>query len=189
MQQVVFHGRGGQGAASSSALLVVALHYDGKYGQAFPFFGGERRGAPVRAFLRIDERPIINRGPFDKPTCIVVLDTKLPDLVPVAAGLIPGGVAVLNSKKRPEDIDLGVNLSTVGIVNAVEIAESVYGRSAIPTTNMVMLGAFAATTKWVSLESILRANDKKYSGPAASNNAKAVEMGYQATMVSGGLER
>ena len=62
MKEIFFYTRGGQGAATAAAVLVAALFKEGKYAQAFPFFGGERRGAPVKAFLRIDDKPIIARG-------------------------------------------------------------------------------------------------------------------------------
>ena len=87
MKEIVFYARGGQGAVTAAAVLVTALSKEGKYAQAFPFFGGERRGAPVKAFLRIDDKPITTRSQIYKPDCIVVLDSKLPGTMNVFDGL------------------------------------------------------------------------------------------------------
>ena len=183
MKEIIFYARGGQGAVTAAAVLVPALAHEGKYAQAFPFFGGERRGAPVKAFLRIDDKPIATRGQIYKPDCIIVLDTKLPVIMNVTDGLKQGGIAVFNTGLSPAEIKLNVQLSKVGTVDANQIADSIFGSMAIPFTNFAMLGAFAATTGWVELNSIIEASYYKFSGKTAKNNEKSTRMAYEATKV------
>jgi putative selenate reductase YgfK subunit len=184
MKEVVFYARGGQGAVTVAAVLVAAFNIEGKYAQAFPFFGGERRGAPVKAFLRIDDKPVTTRGQIYKPDCIVVLDSKLPNSMNVFDGLKQGGIGIFNSGLSPSDIKLKVPLSKVGAVDANKIADTIFGSMAIPFTNFAMLGAFAATTGWVGLESIIEASKSKFTGNAAKNNEKATRMAYELTTVA-----
>ena len=183
MKEIVFYARGGQGAVTAAAVLVTALAKEGKYAQAFPFFGGERRGAPVKAFLRIDEKPIITRGQIYQPDCIIVLDTKLPAIMNVTDGLKQGGIAVFNTNLNPAELKFNVQLSKIGTVDANQIADSIFGSMAIPFTNFAMLGAFAATTGWVGVDSIIEASYSKFSGKTAKNNEKSVRMAYAATKV------
>ena len=183
MKEVIFYARGGQGAVTAAAVLVSALAMEGKYAQAFPFFGGERRGAPVKAFLRIDEKPIMTRGQISKPDCIIVLDSKLPATMSVTDGLKQGGIAVFNTSLSPAELKLNVQLSKIGTVDANQIADSIFGSMAIPFTNFAMLGAFAATTGWVGLNSIIEASYSKFSGKTAKNNEKSTRMAYEATKV------
>ena len=183
MKEIVFYARGGQGAVTAAAVLVAALAKEGKYAQAFPFFGGERRGAPVKAYLRIDDKPILTRGQIYQPDCIIVLDTKLPAMMNVTDGLKPGGIAVFNTSLGPSELKLNVQLSKIGTVDANRIADSIFGSMAIPFTNFAMLGAFAATTGWVGLNSIIEASYSKFSGRTAKNNEMSIGMAYEATKV------
>ena len=183
MKEVVFYARGGQGAVTAAAVLVGALSQEGKYAQAFPFFGGERRGAPVKAFLRIDDKPITTRSQIYKPDCIVVLDSKLPGSMNVYDGLKQGGIAVFNSSRSPSEIKTKVPLSKIGTVDANQIADDIFGSMAIPFTNFAMLGAFAATTGWVGLDSIVEASYSKFTGNTAKNNEKSTRAAFKAAQV------
>jgi 2-oxoacid:acceptor oxidoreductase gamma subunit (pyruvate/2-ketoisovalerate family)/2-oxoacid:acceptor oxidoreductase delta subunit (pyruvate/2-ketoisovalerate family) len=184
MKEIVFYARGGQGAVTAAAVLVAAMAIEGKYAQAFPFFGGERRGAPVKAFLRIDDKPISTRGQIYQPDCIVVLDTKLPVIQNVFEGLKQGGIAVFNTNLDSSEIKVKAPLSKIGTVDANQIADSIFGSMAIPFTNFAMLGAFAATTGWVGLDSIVAASYSKFSGKTAKNNEKSTRTAFAATRVS-----
>jgi len=184
MKEVVFYARGGQGAVTVAAVLVAAFNIEGKYAQAFPFFGGERRGAPVKAFLRIDDKPVTTRGQIYKPDCIVVLDSKLPNSMNVFDGLKQGGIGIFNTALNPSDVKLKVPLAKVGVVDANKIADTIFGSMAIPFTNFAMLGAFAATTGWIGLESIIEASQSKFTGKAAMNNERATRMAYEMTRVA-----
>ena len=183
MKEIVFYARGGQGAVTAAAVLVAALSLEGKYAQAFPFFGGERRGAPVKAFLRIDDKPITTRSQIYKPDCIVVLDSKLPGSMNVFDGLKQGGIAVFNSSLSPADIKTKVPLSKIAAVDANQIADDIFGSMAIPFTNFAMLGAFAAATGWVGLDSIVEASYSKFTGNTAKNNEKSTRAAFKATQV------
>jgi len=180
---LIFYGRGGQGAVTAASLLVQAADTDNKFAQAHPFFGFERRGAPVSAFLRIDTRPIVARGRILTADCIVVLDPKLPELIDLGASLKSPAVAVLNSTREAKDINVYAHVSRVGVVDANAIATEVFGPAAIASTNTIMLGAFAATTAWIRLESILEAVKKKFRGGVLERNQKAIQLGYERTRV------
>ena len=97
MIEVRFHGRGGQGAVTSAELMALAAIAEGKYAQAFPSFGPERRGAPVQAFLRISDTPIRLREKIYEPDVVLVLDPSLLATANVKAGLKPGGTLMANS--------------------------------------------------------------------------------------------
>ena len=92
MIEIRFHGRGGQGAVIASKILASALFKEGKYAQAFPAFGAERRGAPVMAFTRFDQKAITRRSMVYEPDHVVVLDEPILALVDVTAGLKEGGL-------------------------------------------------------------------------------------------------
>ena len=182
--EIRFHGRGGQGAVTAAELLVKALSLEGRYGQSQASYGIERRGAPVLAFLRVDDKPITIRSRICNPDCVVVLDAQLPKIVNVADGLKEAGIAVLNTDKSPEEIDLGVRLSKVGVVDATRIASDIYGRRPIPITNVIMIGALLATTNLVGLPSIIEAIRSRFEGGLAETNVLAVNAGYNSTKVA-----
>ena len=181
--EIIFHGRGGQGAVTAAEMLVKALSLEGKYGQAQASYGIERRGAPVVAFLRVDNKPITIRSRLQNPNCVVVLDAQLPNIVNVAAGLKAGSIAVLNTTRNPEEIDLGVKLSKIGVIDAVKIASDIYGRRPIPITNVIMMGALLATTNLVSLASAIEAVTERFSGALAKTNELAINTAYNSTKV------
>ncbi len=104
MIEVRIHGRGGQGAVTSAELMALAAIDEGKYAQAFPSFGPERRGAPVVAFLRVSDDQIRVRSKVYQPDVVVVLDPTLLDIVDVSAGLKPKGTVIINSAKSAEQL-------------------------------------------------------------------------------------
>ena len=95
MYEVRFHGRGGQGAVTAASLLAIAAFKEGQDVQSFPMFGVERRGAPVAAFARLDDKPIDIKTQIYKPDAVVVLDPTLLSVVNIAEGLAPGGIIYL----------------------------------------------------------------------------------------------
>jgi pyruvate ferredoxin oxidoreductase gamma subunit/2-oxoisovalerate ferredoxin oxidoreductase gamma subunit len=101
MIEIRFHGRGGQGSVVASKILATSIFLDGKYSQSFPAFGVERRGAPVTAFLRVDDKPIRIRTEIYEPDHIIILDPLLVDQVPLAEGLKKEGIVIINSSKKP----------------------------------------------------------------------------------------
>jgi 2-oxoacid:acceptor oxidoreductase gamma subunit (pyruvate/2-ketoisovalerate family) len=170
MLSIVFHGRGGQGAVTAAELLAVAVSFEGKFSQAFPLFGVERRGAPVTAFCRIDNKPIRVHQQIYEPDIVVVLDKTLIEAVDVLKGLREGGTVIVNSKNKP-----GVRAKRVYFVDATEIALKHVGA---PIVNTAMLGAFSKATKLVKLNSIKKAIEEHFAGDMAEKNKKAVEECY-----------
>ena len=182
-KEIIFYGRGGQGAVTAASLLVTAADYEGKHAQAFPFFGFERRGAPVTAYLRIDERHITMRGRINNPDCIIVLDPKLPEIIDVYKGLKDGGIAILNAYELSGKAHFNVKPSKIAIVNANAISDQVFGARPIPMTNTVMLGSFSRATEWISLSSIIKAIEHKFDWRLREENIKAVKLGYEGTVI------
>ncbi len=178
MKEIRWHGRGGQGAVTAAEVLAVAAFLDGKYSQAFPHFGVERRGAPVKAFTRIDDKFIRLREHVYTPDYVIVLEATLLDAVNVAEGLKEDGIIIINTEMSPDEVrkKLGVN-NEIRCVDATKIALEEIGK---PFVNMPMLGAFVKATGIVSLDSVKKAIMERFaSKPAiAEKNVKAVERSY-----------
>jgi pyruvate ferredoxin oxidoreductase gamma subunit len=174
LKEIRIHGRGGQGAVLAAELLAVAALEDGKFGQAFPAFGGERRGAPVQAFVRLDTRPIRLRHRVNHPDYVVILDRSLLDVLDVLYGLKPGGLVLVNSEKPPSTIAWPSDALACS-VPATRIALEVFGQ---PFVNPAMLGALAAATGEVSLAAIQRAFQLRFPGELGERNSRAARLGH-----------
>ena len=156
MYEVRFHGRGGQGAVTAANILAVAAFKEGKDVQAFPIFGVERRGAPVAAFMRMDEQNIDIKTQIYEPDAIVVLDPSLLEVVNVAEGLKQGGFAVINSAKSATEFDFGD--AKVFTVDATKIAvDNRLGTITNPIVNTAILGAYSKAVGNVGLTAIIEA--------------------------------
>lgn len=176
MFEIRFHGRGGQGAVTASRILAQAAFEEGRYVISFPFFGTERRGAPVTAFTRIDEEPILLKTQIYNPDVVVILDPYVLKTSNVTSGVPENGMFIINTWKSPEEFDLGRKTVTV---DATSIAVSLeLGNRANPIVNTSMLGAFARATGKVSLESVVNATMES-SPKRPADNAKAVEKAFQ----------
>jgi pyruvate ferredoxin oxidoreductase gamma subunit/phenylglyoxylate dehydrogenase gamma subunit len=181
MYEIRFHGRGGQGAVLASKILAKALVEEGKHVKAIPAFGFERRGAPVSAFLRFDDKPIRKITNIYNPDCIICLDPTLPNSVDIYQGMSPNGVLVMATKKEKKDLPLPKDLSTVGLCDAFGIALSVFGR---PITNSIMLGSLARTTGMVSLDSLSKGMESvAFRDAALEKNVVAIKRGFDETRV------
>ena len=157
MIEVRIHGRGGQGAVIASKVLAEAVFREGRYVQSFPAFGVERRGAPVTAFARMDDRPIRIRCQIYYPTHVVVLDPGLMQVVEVTKGLTEGGWVLINSEQPPAAFPLPPEFRVATVdANAVAVKHRLGSRTA-PIVNTAILGAFARITGVVSLETVERA--------------------------------
>ena len=179
--EVRWHGRGGQGAVTSAELLAQAAISEGKYAQAFPSFGPERRGAPVQAFVRISSRePIKIRVEITQPDVVVVLDPGLLSIVNVTSGLKVNGVVVINTKKSTEQIrqEFGIS-SSLATVDAAKIARELLG---VPITNTTMVGAVLKATEVVKLESLYEPLKHRF-GRLAERNIGAMKRAYEETLV------
>ena len=171
MIEIRIHGRGGQGNVAAAELLSIAAFKDGKYSQAFPSFGAERVGAPVQAFVRIDDKKIRIREDVRHPDYLIVQDENLLETVPILDGLKPEGLIVVNSEKKPEDLQLKTT-ATVETIPATEIALEIIGR---PIPNAIMIGAFCTITGLVSLDAVQEAIMEKFPGRVGENNVAALE--------------
>ncbi len=159
----------------AAELMVVAAFEDGLYGQAFPAFGGERRGAPVQAFIRLDARPVRVRYRVNQPDYVMILDHTLPNMVDVLSGLKPGGLVFIDSESSPEHLHWSAD-ALVYAVPATRIALEVFGQ---PFVNPAMLGAWAAVTHEVGMEAIKHAYQLHFPGSLGEKNSRAVQMGYE----------
>ncbi|MBW2327341.1 MAG: pyruvate ferredoxin oxidoreductase subunit gamma [Deltaproteobacteria bacterium] len=175
MIEIRIHGRGGQGNVSAAELLSVAAFKDGKFAQAFPSFGAERIGAPVMAFVRIDDKKIRTREDIRTPDYLIVQDSFLMETVPVLDGLKPDGMILVNSEKKPEELQLKTT-ATVRTIPATEIALEIVGR---PIPNAVMIGAFCSITGLVSLDAVQEAIMEKFPGRVGENNVAALERAHE----------
>ena len=181
MFQVRIHGRGGQGVVTAAELLSVAAFREGRHAQAFPTFGSERTGAPVVAFCRIDERPIRLREPIAEPDAVVVQDPTLLHQVDLFAGLGTDGYLLVNTSRTFGELGLEDFASRFAadrllVVPATEIAREHVGR---PLPNAVLLGALAAFTGVVSLDSVAAAIADKFPGEIGGRNVRAAEAAYE----------
>lgn len=176
MHELRIHGRGGQGAVIASKLLAEALFREGHWVQSFPAFGVERRGAPVTAFLRFDDVPILLRCEITAPEDLIVLDPTLVEAVDVAAGLRNGGMILVNSPRAPDDYDALTDRYRVATVDANAIAtRHGIGSKTQPIVNTAMAGAFARATGLVSLDAVCAAIRGEVPVKADENVAAARE--------------
>jgi pyruvate ferredoxin oxidoreductase gamma subunit len=138
LQEVRWHGRGGQGAWTASLLLARAALFEEKNVQSFPEFGPERRGAPVKAYTRISDEPIDIHCNVYNPTVVVVIDPTLLKVVDVAEGLHDDGSVVINSDDTPKELRkiIGLKGKKIWAVSASKIARDIIGRD-IPNTAMI----------------------------------------------------
>ena len=157
MIEIRIHGRGGQGAVSASTMLATAAHKAGRYVQAFAVYGAERRGAPMVAFVRVDDAPIRLRQMVYQPNGTIVLDSTLLAMVDVTAGLVPGGWVLLNAPEGRVP-PAALQPFTVYAVDATAIAAELgLGTRAMPMVNTAILGAVARFGGLADLSHVLRA--------------------------------
>ena len=102
--EIRWHGRGGQGVVTAGRLLAKTALGSGQYFQAFPDFGPERMGAPIRAFTRLSSEPITIHAQIEEPDVVLVLDPTLLGTVPVTEGLKKEGTLVVNSSMSPAEV-------------------------------------------------------------------------------------
>lgn len=182
IREIRIHGRGGQGSVTAAEVLAHAAFLEGKQVQAFPYFGAERRGAPVKAFARISDEPILVHSQVYNPDYLIILDPYLHRLVNVSEGLKENGIIVVNTTQKPEEVRL--KSPRVATVDATGVALSVnLVVAGLPVVNTSILGAFAKATGEIKLESVLEAIRKTWSGSAGEKNAEAAEVAYDSLVM------
>ncbi len=170
MIEIRIHGRGGQGNVVAAYLLATAAFEVGRHCQAFPAFGAERRGAPVTAFVRIDDRPIRRRSQVHAPRFLIVQDPGLLHLPGTTAGLAAGGGILANAGESSEAVGAVTGHPTVAI-NATAMAMEVLGR---PMPNVPLLAAFLAVTGLLPVEALSKALAERFSGEVLEKNRELV---------------
>jgi len=170
--QIRFHGRGGQGSVTAAELFAVAAFYDGKYAQAFPSFGVERRGAPVQAFLRISDEEIRLREQITEPDYLIVQD---PTLLGENSDVLEGTKKTLGILINT-DKETWPGIKNAACVPATKIALEKIGK---PFINTAILGAFAAMTDLASLDSLRRAVNERFPAALAKSNVAALEAAFE----------
>lgn len=180
--EIRWHGRGGQGAVTSAELVALAAIDAGKFGQAFPSFGPERRGAPVLAFNRISSvSPIRVRGAVTHPNIVIVLDPGLLGITDVSSGLKQGGTLIINTSRALADItsEFGGHWR-LAVINATVIAQETIG---VPIVNTTMLGALVRATEVIELESLMGPIEERF-GARAKNNIDACRKAYDEVSIA-----
>jgi pyruvate ferredoxin oxidoreductase gamma subunit len=181
LTEIRWHGRGGQGSVTSAELLARAAISEGKYAQAFPAFGPERRGAPVLAFDRIStHEPVRVRAEVTRPDVVVVLDPTLLRVMNVTSGLREKGTLVINTSRKLQDIesDFGTDWR-LAVVDALTIARELLG---VPIVNTTMLGSLLRATGVVEMESLVEPLKERF-GRLADRNINAMKKAFEETVL------
>jgi pyruvate ferredoxin oxidoreductase gamma subunit len=179
--EIRWHGRGGQGVVTSAGLVAEAAIDEGKYAQAFPSFGPERRGAPVAAFVRISSKePIRVRSEILTPDVAVVFDVRLIETADATSGLKEDGLLVLNTNKPISELERELdNKWELAALDASKIAVETLG---IPIVNTTMVGALIKATSIIKLESLFEPLRRRF-GRLADRNIEAMKRAYEETIV------
>lgn len=164
--EIRIHGRGGQGNVVAANLLAMAAFEEGRFGQAFPNFGAERRGAPVVAFVRIADQPIKRRCQVQQPAYLIIQDDALLHVPGVLDGLQPGGGVLINSTRRADDFDLGESVEVITLP-ASALAREHLGR---PVPNTALLAGFLALTGLFPTDALIRVLGHKFRGEVLEKN-------------------
>jgi pyruvate ferredoxin oxidoreductase gamma subunit len=185
MFQIRIHGRGGQGVVSAAEMMSVAAFYKDRYTMSFPSFGSERMGAPVMAFVRIDDREIELREPVMDPDLLIIQDPTLFQAIDVFSGLKDDGYVLINSTKSVESLgidDALKHLPEGHVVNvpATELAMQYLKR---PTPNTVLMGAFTAMrSDLFDMAAVEKAILEKFPGKVGTMNVTAAKAAYDAAL-------
>jgi 2-oxoacid:acceptor oxidoreductase gamma subunit (pyruvate/2-ketoisovalerate family) len=178
LQEIRWHGRGGQGAWTASELLAKAAILEGKYVQSFPEFGPERMGAPLAAYTRISNEPIKLHCSIYNPNVVVVLDPTLLKTVKVTDGLTEDGTLVVNTREPPAELrkKLDITSQKTWTVPATDIAIKILN---VPITNTSMLGAAIRAASLANLESIEKVIRERFGQALAERNIAVIREAYK----------
>lgn len=184
MFQVRIHGRGGQGVVSAAEMLSIAAFEEDKHSQAVPSFGSERMGAPVVAYVRINDEEIELREPVLDPDLLIVQDPTLFQAIDVFAGLKDDGYVLINSSRSIDELGINEAVSRLpeGHVSTVAATDLALKHLKRPTPNTVLLGAFTAINDQIQIESVCKAIMKKFPGKIGEMNVSAAHAAHLATL-------
>jgi pyruvate ferredoxin oxidoreductase gamma subunit/2-oxoisovalerate ferredoxin oxidoreductase gamma subunit len=178
-EEIRWHGRGGQGAVTSAKIIAEAAHSEGKFVQAFAFYGAERRGAPVETYTRISDSYIKRHSAIYNPTVVSVLDPALPKIL-FMKGITENTILIVNSNQEmefPPELKckkFWIDATQIAIDLELRVAESYI-------TNTIMSGAVAKVSGLVKLDSVLDAIKGQLSERIWDQNLKAAERGFNET--------
>ncbi|MDR0355544.1 MAG: 2-oxoacid:acceptor oxidoreductase family protein [Deltaproteobacteria bacterium] len=185
MLEIRFHGRGGQGAVTSAELMAQTAIGMGKYAQAFPSFGPERRGAPVTAFLRISDKPIRIREKVYNPDVVVVLDPTVMSVTKVDQGLKADGLLLVNTAHSVDSLRKQFGFTQkIATIDAMSIALEILK---VPITNTVMLGAFSKVLGQASPADVEEPFNHRFGPSLAPKNLDAFKRAFDEAKVEGSL--
>ncbi len=176
MKEIRIHARAGQGAITTAMLLASAAFEEGIYGLAFPHFGAERMGAPLNAYVRLDKSPVNVRTQVREPNYVLVQDSTLLRGVDVTSGLRPNGIVIVNDERIPSELGLRKGIKVLTIP-AGKLATEFLGRADRASTGM--LGAFAAATGEIKLESLKKAVRNRFPGAVGEKNVQVLDKAYE----------
>ncbi len=154
MKEIIFYGRGGQGAVIASRLLAAAAFKEGKSVQSFPFFGVERRGAPVTAYTRLSDTKIRKRVPIKTPDYVIVLDPTLLENIDVTKGLKKEGHIIINTKVPQSNFPFSKRFKVFTFDAAAIASKHKLGSKSAPIANTSLLGAFSKFTGEIGIDSL-----------------------------------
>ena len=170
MIEVRIHGRGGQGNVVAAYLLATAAFNEGWHAQAFPAFGAERRGAPVVAFVRINDKPIRRRCQVLAPDFLIIQDEALLKVPGITDGLKPEGSILLNATQSSEQY--ATDYSSLVTLPATQLAQQHLGR---PVPNTALLSAFLRLTDLLPHSSLVKSLEERFKGEILEKNIALIE--------------
>lgn len=174
MVEIRIHGRGGQGVVIASKVLAMGFFIEGKYVQAFPFFGAERQGAPVTAFVRADDEKIHLRCKIYNPDYLIVLDHNLPFEINLTEGLKSGGTIIINGTKESGFYDISSDFKVYTVDASSAALKYGIGSKELPIVNTAIIGAFCGITKLININSLIKAV-KEFAPLKKKENADSVK--------------
>lgn len=175
MIEIRIHGRGGQGNVAAAYMLATAAFEVGRYCQAFPSFGAERRGAPVTAFVRIAGQTFRRRNQVLTPAFLIVQDEALLHVPGVADGLLPGGGILVNSSHASEDLSAQMDKPVIALP-AAQLAKKILGK---PVPNTALLSAFLTLTGMLPVDALEKAVNRRFKGEIADKNTQLIREAAQ----------
>jgi pyruvate ferredoxin oxidoreductase gamma subunit len=175
MKEIRIHARAGQGAITTAYLLGYAYFLRGMYPYAFPHFGAARMGAPMNAFVRVDSEPVRSRSQIYEPDYVIIMDSTLIRGFNCLSGLKENGIVIVNAKDESQ-IPKAKAKQKVFAVPANDIALNTIGR---PLGNTALIGAFAASTDELKLDTLLEVAQRRFQGKAQEGNIQAIRQGYE----------
>lgn len=170
MIEIRIHGRGGQGNVAAAYMLATAAFEIGRYCQAFPNFGAERRGAPVTAFVRIAEQAFRRRNQVQNPAFLIIQDEALLHVPGVTDGLLEGGSILVNSGHTSEQLTEQMKVSVIALP-ASGLAKRILGR---PVPNTALLAAFLTLTDMMPVDALEKAVNRRFKGDVADKNTQLI---------------